>query len=49
MLPIAGQMAGLIGLKFIVDAPRVKGKKKIFKFFFHGQRRVLQLVHNKIK
>ena len=34
MLPIAGQMAGLIGLKFIVDAPRVKGKKKKFQIFF---------------
>ena len=53
MLPIAGQMAGPIGLKFVGDTNgcRVEAKnrilkKKLFKnfLFFHGQRRAFQLV-----
>ena len=51
MFPIAGQMAGPIGLKFFVDTHGWPGVKKIrnffFQFFFHGQRRALQLVFNK--
>ena len=49
MLSIAGQTAGPIGLKFVVDAhgwPGVLKAKKIdlkkcifFSIFFHGQRR----------
>jgi len=51
MLHIAGQMAGLIGLKFVVDTQGWPGgvigfkKIKICKeHFFHGQCRALQLV-----
>ena len=40
MLRIAGQTAGPIGLKFFVD---IHGR-----FFFHGQRRALQLVYYNI-
>ena len=56
MVPIAGQTAGPIGLNFFVDAQGRPGgvivKKYIFfsnfffKFFFHGQRRALQLVYH---
>ena len=45
MLSIAGQTAGLIGLKFIVDTEWYRLKKlDFFHFFFHGQRRALPLV-----
>ena len=55
MFPIASQTAGPIGLKFIVDTQGWpegdigKKKSKIFFFkifFFHRQRRALQLVLN---
>ena len=38
MLPIAGQTAWPIGLKFRGE------KKSIFFYFFHGQRRAIQLI-----
>ena len=41
MLRITGQTAGLIGLKCFVDTQILFN---IF-FFFHGQRRALQLVY----
>ena len=51
MFPIAGQTAGPIGLKFFVDTHegcyRLKKIRNFFFqnfFFFHGQRRDLQLV-----
>ena len=52
MLPIAGQTAGPIGLNFFVDTQGWPGGVKgyFFKFlfsnffFFHGQRRALQLI-----
>ena len=52
MFPIAGQTAGPIGLKLFVDTHGWPGgdkakkiQKKFFSnFFFHGQRRALQLV-----
>ena len=55
MFPIAGQTAGPIGLKFFVDTHGWPGviyisKKKICSkifFYFHGQRRALQLVRIK--
>ena len=43
MLPIAGQTAEPNGLKFFVDTQAKKNRK----FFFHGQRRALQLVYYK--
>ena len=57
MLPIADQTAGPIGLKFFVDTQGwpggviVKNRNYFFKnffssFFFHGQRRALQLVYH---
>ena len=58
MLPIAGQTAGPIGLKFFVDTQGwpggviVKNSKLFFfsnffsRFFFHGQRWALQLVYH---
>ena len=49
MLPIAGQTAEPIGLKFFVVTHGWPGgvisKKKFEIFFFHGQRRALQLVY----
>ena len=51
MLRIAGQTAGPIGLNFFVDTWLKKSKIFFFKFFkyffFHGQRRALQLVYYK--
>ena len=54
MLPIAGQLAGPIGLKLLSDYSGgcFRLKKSIFSFknfhiFFHGQRRALQLVQYK--
>ena len=56
MLPKAGQTAGPNRLKFFVDThggleadrlTKLEFLKK--KFFFHGQRRVLQLVINTIR
>ena len=49
MLPIAGQTAGPIGLTFFVDTQGWPGgiKGYFFKFFFHGQRRALQLILHK--
>ena len=55
MFPIAGQTAGPIGLKFLwtlivgrgVFYAR-KNSKFVFQFFFHGQRRALQLVYIKL-
>ena len=44
MSPKAGQMSGLIGLNFFVDT---HSKFFFLQFFFHGQRRALQLVFNK--
>ena len=51
MLPIAGQTAGPLVLKFFVDTQgwpggvRLKNKKKISSIFFiYGQRRAPQLV-----
>ena len=53
MLPIAGQTAGPNGLKWVAEGYlRLKKNSKIFffkffssNFFFHGQRRALQLVY----
>ena len=52
MLPIAGQTAGPIGLKFVVvthgwPGSVISPKKFIFKKKFQGQRRALQLVDYK--
>ena len=52
MLPIAGQPAGPIGLTFLETLMGGRGVSKAKKtrnflfnfFFFHGQRRALQLV-----
>ena len=54
MFPIAGKTAGPIRLTFFVDTQGwpggdigLKNPNFIFKiFFFHGQRRALQLVFN---
>ena len=45
MLPTAGQTARPIGLKFVVICfSKILFGKFIFKYFFHVQRRALQLV-----
>ena len=55
MFPIAGQTAGPIGLKFLWTLGGGRGwyklnsKKKCQNFFFHGQRRALQLVIYNLK
>ena len=47
MFHIAGQTAGNNGLNFFVDIHGKPWGDKA-KFFFHGQRRALQLIVNKV-
>ena len=47
VMRIAGQTSGPIGLNFFCGHSLVQEKKRNFfsKFFFHGKRRALQLLH----